>query len=130
MNASDVNASIEGHDRTANWTFLTNHAAVLLYIAEHLDDTVLQIAGACGLRERITASVIADLRDAGYLIATRLGRQNHYSINTQMPLRRHIHANLTVKNLLDSLAAVESARRESPSPEQGSPIHRQKLNVS
>lgn len=103
----------EAAERKANWTFLTNHAAVLLYIAAHPDDTVLQIADACGLRERVTAAVIADLKDAGYLVSTRVGRQNHYAINTEMPLRRQIHAGVTVKHLLDSLSAIESARKDT-----------------
>ena len=102
-----LDAAAVGNPR---WTFLTNHAAVLLHIAEHPDDTVLNIAGATGLRERTTAAIIADLKSAGYLTAVRQGRYNRYSINLDMPLRRRQHASISVKKLLGALGTLESAR--------------------
>lgn len=100
----------EQEPRHSNWTFLTNHAAVLIYIAGHPDDTVLQIAQACGLRERITAAIIADLREAGYIRVSRTGRHNHYAVEEDMPLRRQVHASFTIKSLISALSEVEAAR--------------------
>jgi DNA-binding IclR family transcriptional regulator len=97
----------------ARWTFLTNHAAVLLHIAQHPDDTVLAIASASGLRERTTAAIIADLKAAGYLTAARRGRYNHYSINVDMPLRRREHASIRVKELVEALTTLTRLEEDS-----------------
>lgn len=82
---------------------------MLLHIALHPDDTILQIGLTCGLRERSTAQIIADLRESGYLSTTRRGRQSHYSVNMDMPLRRPAHAGLTVRDLLAALHVVTDA---------------------
>lgn len=94
------------------WTFLTNHGTVLLYIADHQDDTMRSIAAALGLTERTTAAVIADLRAAGYIKVQRRGRHNHYSINGDMPLRRQAHRQLYVRDLLGMLATLKASGRD------------------
>ena len=101
------------------WTFLTNHGSVLLYIADHTDDTMHAVAHALGLTERTTATVIAELRATGYLTVERRGRNNHYSVNASMPLRRGPHARFSVRDLLDALSVLD------PKEERGS-----KKNVS
>lgn len=101
------------------WTFLTNHGSVLLYIADHTDDTMHAVAHALGLTERTTATVIAELRATGYLTVERRGRNNHYSVNASMPLRRSPHARFSVRDLLVALSVL------GPKEERGS-----KKNVS
>lgn len=88
------------------WTFLTNHAAVLLHVASHSDDTMRSVAASLGLTERTTAAVIADLRATAYIRVRRRGRHNHYSVNERMPLRRQAHTGSTVGDLLRVLGAV------------------------
>ena len=90
----------------SRWTFLTNHAAVLLHLAGHPDDTMRSVAISLGLTERTTAAVIADLRAAGYITVRRRGRHNHYNIKARMPLRRQAHTGSTVGNLLSALGSV------------------------
>jgi hypothetical protein len=106
-----------GHDY---WTLLSNHGAVLLHVAEHPDDTILEIAELLGLRERAVAAIVSDLRHRGYLTVERHGRHNHYLVNADMPLCRPAHAHLTVSALLyglrdtdDSIEAPRAARAES-----------------
>ena len=89
------------------WTFLTTHGTVLLYIADHADDTMHSVAHALGLTERTTATVIAELRATGYLTIERRGRNNHYSVNANMPLRRSSHARFSVRDLLDALSVLD-----------------------
>lgn len=96
----------KGPGEGKRWTFLTNHAAVLLYIAQHSEDPVSAISDALGLSERATAGIIADLREVGYITARRVGRHNSYTINGEMPLRRPYHSGVTVNDLLQTLAAV------------------------
>jgi hypothetical protein len=101
------------------WTFLTNHGAVLLFVAENPDDTIVQIADVLGLRERAVAAIVSDLRRLGYVGIERRGRHNHYTVNQEMPLRRDAHGHLTVQSLLSGLrsegesAGAPAARAES-----------------
>ena len=89
------------------WTFLTTHGTVLIYIADHADDTMHSVAHALGLTERTTAAVIAELRATGYLSVERRGRNNHYSVNEAMPLRRSPHARFSVRALLGALSVLD-----------------------
>lgn len=93
--------------RRERWTFLTNHAAVLLHVSNHPDDTVSTISDALSLTERTTAYVLADLRAAGYIDVRRAGRHNHYVVRTSKPLRRRAHRRAHVSDLLEALAKLE-----------------------
>lgn len=93
----------------SRWTFLTNHAAVLLHLAGHPDDTMRSVAIALGLTERTTAAVIADLRAEAYVRVRRRGRHNHYSVNPRKPLRRRAHMSSTVGDLLSALGSVAAS---------------------
>ena len=88
------------------WTFLTGHASVLLHIAGRADDTLREIAAWIGLTERTTASIVADLRQAGYITVTRRGRQSHYRVNTNKHLRRPAHSKAKVGDLIDALRVL------------------------
>lgn len=98
------------------WTFLTNHAAVLLHLAGHPDDTMRSVAPALGLSERTTAAVIADLRAAGYITVRRRGRHNHYNVKARKPLRRRAHTGATVGNLLSALGSVAESGTDRIQP--------------
>lgn len=97
-----------------HWTFLTNHATVLLYIAGHPDDTMRSIASTLGLTERTTAAAIADLRDSGHIAVRRRGRHNHYTVNGKLPLRREAHAQVHVQDLIGALATLMNGRGSGP----------------
>lgn len=49
------------------WTLLSNHGAVLLYLAEHPRATLKETATATGLTERTAFRIAKDLREAGHL---------------------------------------------------------------
>ncbi|MBI3742937.1 MAG: winged helix-turn-helix transcriptional regulator [Chloroflexi bacterium] len=88
---------------TSGWTFITNHGAVLLFLAEHPDSTVKAIAGELGLGTRTVIRLIADLETGGYLTKQRLGRRNRYRLDVSRPLRHRRMAHLPVSNLLKVL---------------------------
>jgi DNA-binding transcriptional ArsR family regulator len=92
--------------RRERWTFLTNHAAVLLHVARHADDTISEIAANLELTERTTAYVLSDLRTAGYIEVRRIGRHNHYKVRSGKPLRRGAHRRLHVSDLLQALSQL------------------------
>jgi len=85
------------------WTFLTNHALVLSYIAHYPRITGRDLANAIGITERATRKIIADLLDAGYITKKREGRQNRYRVNPDLTLRHPSYSETAVADLLQAL---------------------------
>jgi len=69
------------------WSFLTNHARVLLCIAHDPGARLRDIAASLGITERSAHGIITDLVEAGYVAKQRDGRRNRYQIETNLPLR-------------------------------------------
>jgi hypothetical protein len=70
-----------------SWTFITNHAQVLLTVARHPDATVAELARAARITERSAYRMLADLQRGGYVRRRKVGRHNSYEINLTLPLR-------------------------------------------
>jgi len=87
----------------SQWTLLTNHGAVLVYLNSRPGDTIRSMAATLGMSERTVAAVVADLRAAGYITVNRGGRRNHYAINHDMPLRRTYFPGTTIGDFLRPL---------------------------
>jgi DNA-binding IclR family transcriptional regulator len=88
----------------STWTFLTNHAQVLLCIARNQRSTAREISVAIGITERAVQRILDDLDQAGYLSHTRDGRQNVYTIHADRPMRHPAQQGTAVRELLDLLA--------------------------
>lgn len=101
-------------DSRRQWTFITKHAAVLLHVARHPDDTMRSIAADLGLTERTTAAVIADLREGGYIRVQRQGRRNRYRVMVGKRLRRQGYTAVRVGDLLEPVSAMRGAGRRTP----------------
>lgn len=86
-----------------DWTFLTNHAHVLLAIARDHQVTLRETAARVGITERAAQNIVADLVAAGYLTRTRQGRRNSYTIQADRPLRHQMNAGHDLGELLDLL---------------------------
>jgi DNA-binding transcriptional ArsR family regulator len=69
-----------------SWTFLTNHAHVLLAVARNPEATITEIEAAAEISRRSTFRILADLQKAGYVARVRRGRSNHYELNPNLPL--------------------------------------------
>jgi len=95
--------------RTMRWTFLTNHAHVLLCLARSPELRLRDVAVLVGVTERAVQRIIADLEEAGYLTRHRHGRQNQYEIEQDLPLRHAVEAHQTVRALIGM--AVPATRR-------------------
>ncbi len=91
-------------ERRPGWTFLTNHAHVLICIARNPEIRLREIADLVGIGERAAHSIVSDLADAGYITRTRVGRRNHYTINPKRPLRHPVEQEHSVGELLEALA--------------------------
>ncbi len=83
----------------AEWTFLTNHAQVLLCIARNSRLTAREIAVSVGITERAVQRILAELAEAGYLSRTRDGRNNRYEIHPDVPMRHPAQHDHTVRDL-------------------------------
>lgn len=91
-------------ERVANWTFLTNHAHVLLCVAEEPDARVRDIADTVGITERAAQRILTELEEAGYLTRTKDGRRNRYTLNPGMRMRHPMDQEHKVDELVDLLA--------------------------
>jgi hypothetical protein len=70
----------------AKWTFLTNHAMVLLCVARDPGVRLRDIAASLDITERSAFGIIADLAEAGYVVKEKDGRRNRYRIQAHLPL--------------------------------------------
>jgi DNA-binding MarR family transcriptional regulator len=68
------------------WTFLTNHAQVLVCIARDPGIRMRDIGERVGITERAAHRIVGELADAGSIARERNGRRNHYTINAEVPL--------------------------------------------
>jgi hypothetical protein len=92
----------------AEWTFLTNHAHVLLCVARDPGLRHRDLAERVGITERAAQRIVADLIEAGYLSSTREGRRNRYRLNPDLPLRHPLEHDHRVGEILAVLGTGES----------------------
>jgi len=95
----------------AEWTFLTNHAHVLLCLARDPDTRLRDVADAVGITERAAQRIVAELVDAGYLSRMRDGRRNRYEIHAELPLRHPMERDHGIGDILRVLGAGDGAAR-------------------
>ncbi len=69
-----------------SWSFLTNHARVLLRIAQDPGARLRDIAGSLGITERSAYTIVTDLTAAGCVVKHKDGRRNRYQVQAHLPL--------------------------------------------
>ncbi len=87
----------------SRWTFLTNHAHVLVCLAEDPSLRGRDIAERVGITERATQAIVADLVAEGYVTRHREGRRNRYTVNPDGRLRHPLEHQHSVGELLTAL---------------------------
>jgi DNA-binding transcriptional ArsR family regulator len=90
-------------ETTRVWTFLTNHAHVLLCLARGEALTARELAMRIGITERAVQVILADLTGSGYLVKEKVGRRNLYTVNRKGRLRHELEAHHTVGELITAL---------------------------
>lgn len=88
-----------------SWTFLSNHAHVLLCLYRQPDRRLRDVAAAVGITERMVQRIVAELANAGYLQITKEGRCNHYVVNVELRLRHPLEMQHSIGELLTVLSA-------------------------
>jgi DNA-binding transcriptional ArsR family regulator len=98
-------------ERMGDWSFLTNHARAMLFIANQADARLRDLAAALDVTERTAFGIVADLTEAGYVVKERDGRRNRYLIQDHLPLRDPIGRQRTIGEVLDLLADAKRRPR-------------------
>ena len=93
----------------ANWSFLTNHARVLLCIAHDPGARLRDIAASLGITERSAYGMVTELAQAGYVVKQKDGRRNRYQIQAHLPLPEPTSRERTVGEILALLAGTDAA---------------------
>ena len=91
------------------WSFLTNHALVLLCVAGRPDARLRDIAELVGITERAAHRILGELVDSGYVERERLGRRNRYHVHLDrevpVPLIRDVQLNELLSVMRPAAAA-------------------------
>ena len=89
--------------RVESWSFLTNHARVLLCIASDPGVRLRDIAASLGITERSAYGIVTDLTAAGYVVKQKDGRRNRYQIQAHLPLPEPASQQPAIGEILDLL---------------------------
>src|SRR5271170_3722760 len=107
------------------WSFLTNHARVLVCIAHDPGARLRDIATTVGITERSAYAIVTDLTAAGYVVKEKDtdGRRNRYQIQSHLPLPESLGRQRTIGEVLDVLvdSTLTPARRTSRSTRSAPP---------
>ena len=90
-----------------DWSFLTNHARVLLCIAHDPGVRLRDIAARTGVTERTAYGIVTDLTEAGYVVKHKDGRRNRYQIQVHLPLPETDSRERTIGEILALLAGAD-----------------------
>jgi DNA-binding IclR family transcriptional regulator len=100
----------DGVAAATGWSFLTNHARVLLSVAHDPGIRLRDIAATVGVTERTAHGIVTDLANAGYLVKERDGRRNRYQIQHHLPLPDAADSGRTIGEVLDLLVETDTSR--------------------
>ena len=95
----------------ARWSFLTNHARVLLCIAEDPGVRLRDIATRLGITERSAFGIVTDLTEGGYVVKEKDGRRNRYQVQADLPLGEPLTQERTIGEVLDLLVDAKTRTR-------------------
>ena len=86
------------------WTFLTNHAHVLICLWQNPDLRMREVAQAVGITERAVQKIVVDLEGERYLSRRKTGRRNRYSVRLRRPLRHSLEDHLRIGDLMQLIS--------------------------
>lgn len=113
--SSDASDVSDESPETRSWTFLTNHAHVLLAISRNPELRQREIGDLVGITEGAVQRILHELERDGYLARERVGRRNRYAVIDGRPLRHPLDDEHTIAEILDLLNRSE-ATTDRPEP--------------
>jgi len=102
-------AAVDGVSR--HWTFLSNHAHVLVCLATDPDARLRDVALKVGITERAVLKILSDLEHGGVIARDRDGRRNHYRLFLDRPLRHPLESHRTVASLVSMVLSPAVLQR-------------------
>jgi hypothetical protein len=96
-----------------SWKFLTNHAQVLVCIANDPGIRLREIGERVGITERAAHRIVVELGAAGYITRKRNGRRNLYTINSAVSVHDPIAREHSIGRLLEILSAPATPARRA-----------------
>lgn len=94
---------MQDHDHLytdCSWTFLSNHAHVLICLHKDPMLRLRDVADMVGISTRAVQSIVYDLEGAGILSHEKIGRRNRYQIHSQNGLRHPLTSDCEVSDFL------------------------------
>ena len=85
------------------WTFLSNHAHVLICISQQPDIRLSEVADLVGIRERSVHRIVHELSESGYISVSKVGRNNIYEVHLDLPLRHPLEATHSIRAIISPL---------------------------
>ena len=85
------------------WSFITHHGLVLLYVSGHPQCTAREMALAINITERTVHRILGDLEAQGYVKRQRTGKGSLYQTNPERGLRHELTRNVLVGDLIKVL---------------------------
>ncbi|EMY60270.1 winged helix-turn-helix transcriptional regulator [Leptospira terpstrae] len=82
------------------WTFLSNHAHVLICLSKDPEMRLKDVALLVGITERAVQAIVKDLVEAQILEKSKDGRRNQYIIQTEQKLRHPLESSHSISELL------------------------------
>nr|WP_316737523.1 MarR family transcriptional regulator [Streptomyces mirabilis] len=98
------------NEQAGKWSFLTNHARVLIVIARDPASRLRDIAAACHITECTAQSIVKGLEQASYMRRERNGRRTRYILCPDGTLRHPAEAHVPVRGLLELFTPHASER--------------------
>ena len=95
---------------TPSWSFLTNHARVLVCIAHDPGIRLREIGESVGITERAAHRIVDELAAAGYISRERNGRRNRYTVQSHLPIPDPLARRQRIGDLLAVLSPVTQDR--------------------
>jgi DNA-binding MarR family transcriptional regulator len=85
---------------SVHWTFLSNHAHVLICLDQNPEMRLREVAVKVGITERAVQKIVKDLEDGGVITKQKEGRRNHYTIHGNIGLRHPVESHRKIGDLL------------------------------
>ena len=91
----------------STWTFITNHARVMMVISQDPTVRLRDIASTLDITERAAQRIVTELVDEGYLSRKREGRRNTYTVHPNKTLRAAPATSTQIGEFIELLLANE-----------------------
>ena len=93
-------ASVQEETQQPCWTFLSNHALVMMCLVDDPTVRMRDVAVQVGITERAVQRILTELEEGKYLQRHREGRRNFYIVDLTQSMRHPMTRNSRVADLL------------------------------